>query len=237
MSSTTAKLKVYLVLCTVRHLDPTPMENPALHGLKAYLESLPDINDRFDIEVYEYAPVASVPVLDSEWHYSRVVSTLLAEQPDILCFSLYAWNITQCCELASWVKQVSPEIAMVAGGPEVFEREAFTGQFPVFDLVVEGDGELPLQEILVQHENIVEVAVFGVPDEKWGETPVAAVILADKNASTPEELREWLSERVEARYQQVREVIVWDEFPRSVAGKTLKRIMRDAFWQDKETKI
>ena len=151
MSSTTAKLKVYLVLCTVRHLDPTPMENPALHGLKAYLESLPDINDRFDIEVYEYAPVASVPVLDSEWHYSRVVSTLLAEQPDILCFSLYAWNITQCCELASWVKQVSPEIAMVAGGPEVFEREAFTGQFPVFDLVVEGDGELPLQEILVQH--------------------------------------------------------------------------------------
>jgi acyl-CoA synthetase (AMP-forming)/AMP-acid ligase II len=94
-----------------------------------------------------------------------------------------------------------------------------------------------IEEIIVQHPNIIEAAVFGVPDEQWGETPVAAVVLVDQAASTAKELREWINERVEARYQKVSEVIIREDFPRSVAGKTLKRTMRDEFWQRKDTKI
>jgi acyl-CoA synthetase (AMP-forming)/AMP-acid ligase II len=74
---------------------------------------------------------------------------------------------------------------------------------------------------------------IGAPSEKWGETPVAAVILARPGAATPEELKEWINARVEARYQQVREVTILDDFPRSAAGKTLKRVLRERFREER----
>ena len=63
-----------------------------------------------------------------------------------------------------------------------------------------------------------EVAVFGAPDDKWGESPVAAVILNERVVSA-EDLRDWLNARVEARFQKVKEVVILDDFPRSTAGK------------------
>lgn len=94
-----------------------------------------------------------------------------------------------------------------------------------------------IEEVVVQHPTVAEAAVFGVPDEKWGEAPVAAVILLPHSDTTADELQSWINARVEARYQKVREVIVCDDFPRSVAGKTLKRVMRDAFWENEGRKI
>ena len=52
-----------------------------------------------------------------------------------------------------------------------------------------------------------------------------------------EALRDWANERVAARYQKLREIQIRADFPRSVAGKTLKREMRDAFWAGRDTKI
>jgi len=71
--------------------------------------------------------------------------------------------------------------------------------------------------------------LFGVPDEKWGETPVAFVIPVEPGAVDADELRKWVNGRVEARYQRVSRVVIVDDFPRSAAGKTLKRVMRDDF--------
>jgi acyl-CoA synthetase (AMP-forming)/AMP-acid ligase II len=84
---------------------------------------------------------------------------------------------------------------------------------------------------------VAEVAVFGVPDQKWGETPVAAVILHGDAQSSEEELRDWINAHVAARYQRVSRVLLMKDFPRSAAGKTLKREMRAPFWQGRETKI
>jgi long-chain acyl-CoA synthetase len=42
-------------------------------------------------------------------------------------------------------------------------------------------------------------------------------------------LRAWVNARVAARYQQVHEVVIVDDFPRNAAGKTLKRVLRDEF--------
>jgi acyl-CoA synthetase (AMP-forming)/AMP-acid ligase II len=108
------------------------------------------------------------------------------------------------------------------------------------DLIISGGVNVyphDIEEIIVQHPNVMEVAVFGVPDDKWGETPVAAVILDDANAISADALCDWINERVEARYQKISAVIIKPDFPRSVAGKTLKRVMRDTFWQDVGRKI
>jgi long-chain acyl-CoA synthetase len=84
-----------------------------------------------------------------------------------------------------------------------------------------------IEEIVVQHPAVRETAVFGIPHKKWGETPVAAVILNKPGAVSEEELRDWINQRVGATYQRVHRVIFREDFPRSTAGKTLKRIMRE----------
>jgi long-chain acyl-CoA synthetase len=82
-----------------------------------------------------------------------------------------------------------------------------------------------------------EVAVFGAPHDKWGEAPVAAVLLKAGAHVTADELRTWTNARVAARYQQVHEVAILDDFPRSSAGKTLKRTLREPYWANRATKI
>ncbi|HHO56408.1 MAG TPA: AMP-dependent synthetase, partial [Trueperaceae bacterium] len=85
-----------------------------------------------------------------------------------------------------------------------------------------------IEAIISQHKSVVEVAVFGVAHPEWGETPVAAVILRNNDISE-QELKEWVNQRVEARYQKLSKVIFLDNFPRSSAGKTLKRELRETF--------
>ncbi len=94
-----------------------------------------------------------------------------------------------------------------------------------------------IEEIVARHAAIREVAVFGVPHDKWGETPLAAVILHEGAAAGAEELRDWINARVAARYQRVSEVVILRDFPRSAAGKTLKREMREPYWTGKGRRI
>lgn len=94
-----------------------------------------------------------------------------------------------------------------------------------------------IEEVVVQHPAVRETAVFGIPDEKWGETPLAAVVLTSPGAAGAEELKTWINERVEAKFQRVSQVIIMEDFPRNVAGKTLKREMREKYWKGKETKL
>ena len=94
-----------------------------------------------------------------------------------------------------------------------------------------------VEEVAARHPDVSEVAVFGIPHGKWGETPVAAVILRAGAGATAEELRNWINERVSARFQRVSAVVIMDDFPRSTAGKTLKREMREPYWKGSGRKI
>ncbi len=101
------------------------------------------------------------------------------------------------------------------------------------DLIISGGVNVyprDIEEIIARHPAVREVAVFGVPHEKWGETPLATVILREPGAVSEEELLMWANERVDARYQKLSAVDFREDFPRSVAGKTLKRVMRAAYW-------
>jgi len=53
------------------------------------------------------------------------------------------------------------------------------------------------------------------------------VILQPEATASPRELLEWVNERVTARFQKVKEVVIIDEFPRTATGKVLKRNLRD----------
>ena len=108
------------------------------------------------------------------------------------------------------------------------------------DLIISGGVNVfpkDIEEIIVQHPAVREVAVFGVPSEKWGETPLAAVILQRPGEVTEAELCDWINERVDGKHQRVRAVVFMQDFPRSTAGKTLKREMREPYWAGRNVRI
>jgi acyl-CoA synthetase (AMP-forming)/AMP-acid ligase II len=86
-----------------------------------------------------------------------------------------------------------------------------------------------IEEVLIRHPDVREVAVFGVADEKWGEVPVAAVVPRPDAAIDRTALVEWTNARVGAKFQRIVDVVLYPEFPRNVSGKTLKREMRDDY--------
>ena len=100
------------------------------------------------------------------------------------------------------------------------------------DLIISGGVNVyprDIEEVVARHEAVAEVAVFGVPEAQWGETPVAAVTLREGETAGAEEIRAWVNERVDARFQKLSSVVVLDEFPRNAAGKMLRRELRDRY--------
>ena len=94
-----------------------------------------------------------------------------------------------------------------------------------------------VEEVAAAHPDVREVAVFGIPHDTWGETPAAAVVLHPGAVATADALRDWINARVAAKYQRVACVLVYEDFPRNAAGKTLKREMRAPFWQGRDRAI
>ena len=93
------------------------------------------------------------------------------------------------------------------------------------------------EEVIVAHPAVREAAVFGVPDDRWSEVPRTAVILRHGSSASADDLKTWINERVGAKYQRVAAVDLVDDFPRSSAGKTLKRVLRAPYWTDRKTAI
>tara|TARA_B110000503_G_scaffold12013_3_gene16226 strand:- start:37563 stop:39056 length:1494 start_codon:yes stop_codon:yes gene_type:complete len=97
------------------------------------------------------------------------------------------------------------------------------------DMVISGGENVYPAEVesaLYKHEAIAEVAVIGLPDEKWGEAVTAVVALHDGHQLTIEELRSF-AETMLARYKLPARLHVVDALPRNPAGKVLKFVLKD----------
>ena len=100
------------------------------------------------------------------------------------------------------------------------------------DMIISGGVNVypkDIEEVIVAHSAVSEVAVIGVPDEKWGEVPIAAVTLLEGKDIVPDDLVEWTNTRVSAKFQRIAGCFLLSEFPRNVAGKTLKREIRQDY--------
>ena len=93
------------------------------------------------------------------------------------------------------------------------------------DMIISGGVNVyprDIEEVMVKHPAVREAAVFGAPSDKWGESPVAAVVCKPGARVTAEALRAWTNERVEAKYQRVSAVMLVADLPRGVTGKVLQ---------------
>jgi len=97
-----------------------------------------------------------------------------------------------------------------------------------------------IEEVIARHPEVAEAVVFGIPDDRWGETPVATVKLKPGIAAQDaraEALRDWINANVGAKYQRVSRVLFVTDFPRNAAGKILKRCLREPYWSGHDSAI
>jgi long-chain acyl-CoA synthetase len=101
------------------------------------------------------------------------------------------------------------------------------------DMIISG-GEnvypIEVETVLAGHPDVADVAVFGVPDDRWGETVKAAVVRKPGSTLAEEELIEWSRDRL-AGFKRPRSVDFIDAIPRNPSGKILKRELRAPYWQ------
>ena len=83
-----------------------------------------------------------------------ILDEIFRRSPDILLFSTYIWNVDMVRRLASEYRKLRPDALIGAGGPEVsYESEAFLRQNPAFGLIIRGEGEQTVRQLLSAAES------------------------------------------------------------------------------------
>ncbi|NUS51156.1 MAG: long-chain-fatty-acid--CoA ligase [Nocardioidaceae bacterium] len=104
------------------------------------------------------------------------------------------------------------------------------------DMIVTGAENvypIEVESALAEHPDVADVAVIGVPHEKWGESVHAVVVRREGAMLTEDDLLAWARDRV-AGFKRPRSVSFADELPRNPSGKLLKRVLRAPYWVDAE---
>ena len=99
------------------------------------------------------------------------------------------------------------------------------------DMIISGGQNIypaDIEATMIEHDGVSEVAVIGVPHEKWGETPLAVVVPAEGATGTPADLTEWVNARV-GKQQRIAGTVLIAELPRNPNGKILKRELREIY--------
>ncbi len=104
------------------------------------------------------------------------------------------------------------------------------------DMILSGDENIypaEVEEVLYSHPAILEAAVIGVPDERWGETVKAVVVLKKEASATAEEIMEYCKGRLSS-YKKPTSVDFLEQLPRNPSGKVLKTELRRPYWGEKK---
>lgn len=107
------------------------------------------------------------------------------------------------------------------------------------DMVISGGVNIypaEIEDVLHRHPAVADVAVFGVPDDEWGERVHAAVLVRPGESLTAEALRAFARGHL-ADYKVPRDVSFHERFPRDAAGKLVKRLLRDPHWEGRATRV
>jgi fatty-acyl-CoA synthase len=128
-------------------------------------------------------------------------------------------DATRAAEIDGWFRTGDLGVRFPDGYIELRDRAK--------DIIITGGenvASVEVEKVLAEHPAVLEAVVVGRPDERWGEIPVAFVILREGAGATAEELIEFVCSRI-ARFKAPRE-IRFEQFPKTSTGKIQKYILR-----------
>ena len=94
-----------------------------------------------------------------------------------------------------------------------------------------------LENTIAAHPAVIEVAVFGVPDEKWGESPHAVCVVSEPNAVTGEEIIDLVGRELGSYKKPGGVEITLEPLPKSPVGKVKRKDLREPFWKGHERRV
>jgi fatty-acyl-CoA synthase len=107
------------------------------------------------------------------------------------------------------------------------------------DIVISG-GEnistIEVEQALMSHPAVLDAAVIGIPDDKWGERPKAFVELRAGRSATPDELMAHVRTKI-ARYKAPREIAIVAGLPKTSTGKIQKFVLREPEWAGRTRRV
>ena len=107
------------------------------------------------------------------------------------------------------------------------------------DMIISGGENIyprEIEEVIIQHPAVREVAVVGAPDPRWGEAVKAVVATVPGQKVDEAELIDFCKENI-ASFKKPKSVDFVAELPKNNYGKILKRELRERYWQGKDRKV
>ena len=134
------------------------------------------------------------------------------------------WNLPHETEQAftgGWLRTGDLAVVDTEGYVNIVDRKK--------DMIVTGGENVystEVENVLYMHPKVLEAAVFGVPDEKWGEAVTAAVVLKKGETATEAEIIEFCK-KYQASYKAPKSIVFLEELPKTGSGKITKKVLRD----------
>jgi fatty-acyl-CoA synthase len=179
---------------------------------------------------YPHVDVAVADPLTGEHLEGEAKGELLVHGPSVFAGYFRDPEATDAALVDDWLRT-----------GDLVRRDA-DGYFTIVDRIKDiyisgGEGVAPaeVEAVLMAHPAVADVAVVGVPDDRWGEAGAAWVVVRRGRATDAAELTEFARNSL-ARFKVPREVHLVDELPRSTAGKVLRRVLVASLVEERPTK-
>jgi len=108
------------------------------------------------------------------------------------------------------------------------------------DMIVSGGFNIwpaELETVIADHPQVSEVAVFGVPDERWGETPMAVCTVDPGATVTEAEIIDLVTERLGSYKKPSQVTFTTESLPKSVVGKLQRKVLREPYWAGQARRV
>ena len=108
------------------------------------------------------------------------------------------------------------------------------------DMIISGGFNIwpmELENVITDHPAVIEVAVFGVPHERWGETPMAVCVTDGKTAVAEQEIIDLCAERLGSYKKPSRVQFTTEPLPKSPVGKVKRKDLREPYWAGRDRRV
>ena len=108
------------------------------------------------------------------------------------------------------------------------------------DMIISGGFNIwpaEIENVLAGHPDVVEVAVFGIPHQRWGETPHALCVVVEGSSVTEQELIDRVSADLGSYKKPSGITITTEALPKSPVGKIKRKDLREPFWAGVDRRV